>query len=100
VTEDSSANVLSDFLILGEPPAFEFGKHLLAVHRYFKAASIGRDKNEPFNFAFEFSYELVGQTDRLRFIVSSLAIDDFDFHTLVFNDAMPRQSSFFDKIWP
>jgi len=31
----------------------------------------------------------------LRFVVSSLAIDDFDFHTLIFNDSTGKQKEFF-----
>jgi hypothetical protein len=31
---------------------------------------------------------------RLRFVVSSLAIDDFDFHTLIFNQAAGKQNEF------
>src|SRR5262249_18573988 len=50
---------------------------------------------EPFDFAFEFRYEFVGQTDRLRFVVSSLAIDYFDFHTLIFNHPTGKQKEFF-----
>jgi len=47
------------------------------------------------DFAFEFRDEFIGQTDRLRFVVSSLAIDDFDFHTLIFNDSTGKQKEFF-----
>jgi hypothetical protein len=31
----------------------------------------------------QLSNQFFGQTDRLRFVVSSLAIDDFDFHYLI-----------------
>jgi hypothetical protein len=82
--------VLPNFPVLRKPSGFEFRKDLSAVNGYFEAASIGRHKDEAFNFAFEFRYEFIGQTDRLRFIVSGLAIDYFDFHSLIFNHIAPH----------
>jgi len=90
-----SANVLPDFLIVRKSPCLEFRKDLFAVNVYFEAASVRWDQNEAGDFAFEFCYEFVGQTDRLRFVVSSLAIDYFDFHTLIFNHATVKQKKLF-----
>ena len=83
------------FLIVRKPPGLEFGKDWFAINRYFEATSIRRDQNEAFDFAFEFRYEFVGQTDRLRFIASSLAIEYFDFHTLIFNHGIGKKKEFF-----
>src|SRR5262245_44035311 len=86
--------MLPNFWILRESAAFQLGKHFFAVHGYFEAAAVSWNENQPFDFTFEFSDELFGQTDRLRFVISSLAVNDFDFHTL-FSHATGKPSEFF-----
>ncbi len=73
-------NVLADLLIIGELPGLEFRIHERAVDTDFEAAAVGRNKHETLDSCLEVFDELVGQTDRLGFVVSNLAIDDFDFH--------------------
>lgn len=53
---------------------------MLAVDADLEAAAIGRDEDQAFDFIFEFGDEFFGQTDRFGFVVSNLAVDDFDFH--------------------
>ena len=72
--------MLSDLRILGESARLEFGENELPVDADFKAASIGWNEDQPLDARFEFFDELFGQTDRFRFVVSGLAVDDFNFH--------------------
>src|SRR5262245_423586 len=99
LVSNRSADVLPDFLIVRKPSGLEFGKDQFAADRYFEPASIRRDENEAFDLAFEFRYEFIGQTDRLRLVVSSLAINNFDFHTLIFSHPTAEQKEFFGGGW-
>jgi hypothetical protein len=72
--------VLPNFLVFREPSRLQFRINEVAVDADFKAAAARRHKDEPLDAAFQFSDEFVGQTDRLGFVVSKLAIDDFDLH--------------------
>ena len=73
-------NVPPDVLIIGEFPGLEFRVHERAVDTDFETAAVGRNKHETLDSCLEVFDEFVGQTDRLGFVVSNLAIDDFDFH--------------------
>ena len=72
--------MLADLLIIGELPGLEFRIYERAVDTDFEAAAVGRNKHETLESCLEVFDEFVGQTDRLGFVVSNLAIDDFDFH--------------------
>lgn len=74
--------MLPDLLVFGEPAGFQFRKDLLAVDAHFKAAAIRWNQDEAFDSCLQFGDEFVGQTDRLLLVVSSLAVNDFDFHYL------------------
>ena len=76
--------MFADLFVFGEPAALQFGVDELTVDAHFELSAVGRDEDEPFNPGFEFRDELVGQADRLRFIVSNLAVDEFDFHAVPF----------------
>ena len=76
--------MLSYLFVLGEPSSFELRIDQGAVETDLEAAPIGRNQRQFLDPCLEFSDELVGQTDRLGFVVSSLAIDKFDFHGLFF----------------
>jgi hypothetical protein len=69
-------------LIFGKTACFQFREDLFSVNGYFKAAAVGRNENQFLDFRFEFGDEFFGQTDRFGFVVSNLAVDDFDFHKL------------------
>ena len=73
-------NVLADLLIIGEFPGLEFRIHERAVDTDFETAAVGRNKHETLDSCLEVFDEFIGQTDRLGFVVSNLAIDNFDFH--------------------
>ena len=73
-------NVLPDLLILGKPPGLQLRENLFPVNTDFEPAAIGRNKYKAFDTGLEFFNECFGQTDRFWFVVSSLAVDDFDFH--------------------
>jgi lysophospholipase L1-like esterase len=72
--------VLADLVVLREAAALQLRKDKVAVDGDFKSPAGGRDEYEPFDSAFQIGDELVGQTDRLGFVASELAVDDFDFH--------------------
>ena len=80
-------NMLANFVVFGEAARLQLRVNQFAVDADFEAAAGGRDEDEAFDSAFEFGDEFVGQTDRLGFVVSKLAVDDFDFHSslLTFN---------------
>jgi len=73
-------DVLSDFLIVGKSTGLQLRKNRFPVDAHFKTASVGRYQDEPFDFRLQVGNKFFGQTDRLRFVVSDHAIDDFDFH--------------------
>jgi len=73
-------NVGSDFREVRELARLQFGIDKFSVDAYFKASAIGWDKGKFLDSGFQVSNQLIGQTDRFRFVVSNLAIDDFDFH--------------------
>ena len=72
--------MLPDFLILREPACLQFREDLLPIDADFEAAAVGRNEDKAFDSGLQLGDEFVGQTDRFGFVVSSLAIDDFDFH--------------------
>jgi hypothetical protein len=82
---ETSTDVLLDFLIFREAADLQFREYLFAVYGHFETATIRGNESEPFDFAFEFGDEFVGQTDRLGLVISSLAIYDFDFHITHFH---------------
>ena len=73
-------NMLPDFLILREASGLQLRKNLFAVDTDFETAAVGRDEDKTFDTSLEFCDEFFGQTDRFGFVVSSLAVNDFDFH--------------------
>jgi hypothetical protein len=76
--------VFSDFLIFGKPAGLQLREDAFSIDTYFEAAAVGGYKHEPVDLAFELVDEFFGQTDRFRFVISNLAIDDFDFHYVIF----------------
>jgi hypothetical protein len=73
-------DLLPDFLVLREPSCLQLRENLFPVDADFETAAIGRNKDKTFDSGLEFFNEFFGQTDRFWFVVSSLAIDNFDFH--------------------
>src|SRR5688572_11858845 len=80
-------NMLPDFLIAREGAGLQFRVDQLSIDADFEAPAVGWNENEAFDFVFQIRDEFVGQTDRFRFVVSNLAVDDFYFHYLVPNNA-------------
>jgi hypothetical protein len=74
--------VLVDFRIFGKPAGLELRVNQLPINAHFEAASAGRNQNEPLDPGLELRNEFLGQTDRLGFVVSNLAVDNFDIHTI------------------
>ena len=72
--------MFANLFVFGEPAALQLGVDELAVDAHFEPSAVGRDEDKTLNPGFEFRDELFGQADRLRFIVSRLAVDEFDFH--------------------
>ena len=72
--------MLPNLLVLREPSGLQLRENLFPVDTDFETASIGRNKYKAFDPGLEFFNEFFGQTDRFWFVVSSLAVDDFDFH--------------------
>ena len=72
--------MLADFLVVRESAGLQLGKNQLPVDADFKSAAIGWNEDESLDPCFELRNEPFGQTDRLWFVVSGLAVDDFDFH--------------------
>ena len=79
--------MFADLFVFGEPAALQLGVDELAVDAHFEPSAVGRDEDKTLNPGFEFRDELFGQADRLRFIVSRLAVDEFDFHQQVLSDS-------------
>ena len=73
-------DVLSDFLIVGKSTGLQLRKNWFPIDAHFKTASVRRYEDEPFDSGLQLGNKFFGQTDRFRFVVSDLAIDDFDFH--------------------
>ncbi len=73
-------DVFSDFLILGKSTGLQLRKNWFPIDAHFKTPSVGRYQDEPRDFCLQLGNKFFGQTDRLRFVVSDHAIDDFDFH--------------------
>jgi hypothetical protein len=76
--------VLPDFLIFGKPAGLQFRENTLSIDAYFETAAVRRYQHQPLDLIFEIRDEFFGQTDRFRFVISNLAIDDFDFHYVIF----------------
>ena len=72
--------MFADLFVLGETAALQLGVDERTVDADFKPPPVRWNKDETLDPGFEFRDELVGQADRLRFIVSGLAVDQFDFH--------------------
>ena len=72
--------VLLDFRVIGKPAGVQFGINQLAVDAHFETAAVGGNEYQSRQPFLQFINQLVGQTDRFGFIVSYLAVDDFDFH--------------------
>ena len=77
-----SRNRFPDLRIIRKASGFQFRKDLLPIDGYLKASAVGGNENQALDSRFEFGNELLGQTDRLGFVVSDLAVNDFDIHTL------------------
>jgi hypothetical protein len=89
-------NVLPDFLILGETSGLQLRENLFSADADFETSAIGRNQYKACDTGLEFFDEFFGQTDRFWFVVSSLAVDDFDFHYFPCGAAslMPSQAFF------
>ena len=74
--------VFSNFLVFGKAPRLQLRIDQGTVQAEFKAAAIGGNQYQPLDPGLEFGDEIVGQTDRLGFIVSSLTINKFYLHDL------------------
>ena len=74
--------VFSNFLVFGKAPRRQLRIDQGAVQADFKAAAVGGNPYQPLDPGLEFGDELVGQTDRPGFIVSSLTINEFYLHDL------------------
>ena len=72
--------MLSDFFVIGETACFQFREDSLSVDADFKPAAVGGNQYQLFQACFELGDELIGQTDRFGFVVSRLAVHNFDFH--------------------
>jgi len=72
--------VLPDFLILRKFPCLQLRENEFTVDTDFETAAVGWNENKTFNTGLEFFDEFIGQTDRFGLVVSSLAVDNFDFH--------------------
>jgi len=75
--------VFSDFLIVGKSTGLQLRKNRFPIDGHFKTASVGWYQDEPLDFCLQITNKFFGQTDRLRFVVSDHAIDDFDFHYFI-----------------
>jgi hypothetical protein len=73
-------DVLADFLILRKPSGLQLRENGFPVDTDLETAAVGRYEDKAFDSRLKFFDEFFGQTDRFWFVVSSLAIDDFDFH--------------------
>jgi hypothetical protein len=71
--------MFSNFSVIRESACLELRKNQLAIDADFKAAAIGWNKSESFDSGFQVRDQLFGQTDRLGFVLSNLAVDNFDF---------------------
>src|SRR2546426_11352336 len=76
--------MFSDFLEVGKPPVLKLRKDSFSVDTHFETAAVGWNEHEPLDLVFQFGNKFFGQTDRLRFVVSDLTIDDFDLHYPIF----------------
>src|SRR5688500_17999413 len=72
--------MLSDFPVVWEIACLELGVHQFPVDADFEAAAIRGNEYKLLDLILQVGDEFVGQTDRFRFVVSNLAVDDFDFH--------------------
>ena len=80
----SLMDVAPDFLVLGKLARFKLGVNQLPVDADFEAATIRGNQNQLLDSCFEFRNQLFGQTDRFRFVVSNLTVNDFYVHRLAF----------------
>lgn len=69
-----------NFLVLRKSPGFKLGVDQGTIDTHFEPSTIRWNQDELLDLVFVFCNQLVGQTDRLRFVISSLAVNDFDFH--------------------
>ena len=74
--------VFSNFLVFGKAPRLQLRIDQGTIQADFKAAAVGGNPYQPLDPGLEFGDEIVGQTDRLGFIVSSLTINEFYLHDL------------------
>ncbi len=72
--------MLLDLVIFRKRAGLQFGVDELAVDAHLETSAIGRDERELLQAGLQFRDEFAGQTDRVGFVVSNLAVDDFDFH--------------------
>ena len=72
--------MLPDLVVLGKASALQFGKDKFSVHANFELAAVRGNQDQFLNPRFEVGDQFVGQTDRLRFVVSNRAVHNFDFH--------------------
>ena len=69
-----------DLLVFRELPSLQLGINQLAVDADLESAAVGRNQDQLLDSRLQFSNEFVGQTDRFRFVVSNLAVNNLDFH--------------------
>jgi hypothetical protein len=79
-THYSRPKVLANLLVLRKLTRLQFRIHELAVNAYFEAAAIRGYQCQLTKAGLQFGDDLFGQTDRFRFVVSNLTIDDLDIH--------------------
>jgi hypothetical protein len=80
ITHNSLLKTFPDFFVIRKLAGLQFGIDQLSVNAHFEAASVGRDEGQLAKAGLQFGDDLVGQTDRFRFVVSNLTIDDLDIH--------------------
>ena len=75
-----TSQMRSNFVPLGEPSGFQLRKHQRRIDGNLKSPAIGWNQHKLRKIAFQLLHDFFGQTGRFGFVVSNLAIDDFDFH--------------------
>jgi hypothetical protein len=79
-THNSLLKTLSYLFVIGKLASLQFRINQLAINADFETASVGRYQGQLAKAGLQFSDDLIGQTDRFRFVVSNLTVDDLDIH--------------------
>jgi hypothetical protein len=73
-----------DFLVVRKLAGFQLRINELPIDTDFEATAVGWYQDELVDLGFKFGNQLFGQTDRFRFVVSNLTVNDFYFHGSAF----------------